>query len=52
MPHLIVDGAVAVRAYSDWSGAHKATDDYFSRAGREGLEFDSSAGHMFITRTR
>jgi hypothetical protein len=52
MPHLIVGGAVAVRAYSDWSGAHKATDDYFSRAGREGLDFDSSAGHLFITRTR
>jgi O-methyltransferase len=51
MPHLIVGGAVAIRAYSDWSGARKATDDYFSRAGREGLEFDSSAGHLLITRT-
>jgi O-methyltransferase len=52
MPHLIIGGAVAVRAYSDWSGARKATDDYFSRAGREGLDFDSSAGHLLITRTR
>lgn len=52
MPHLIVGGAVAVRAYSDWSGCRKATDDYFSGAGREGLDFDSSAGHLLITRTR
>lgn len=52
MPHLIVGGAVAVHAYSDWSGSRKATDDYFSRAGREGLDFDSSAGHLLITRTR
>lgn len=51
MPHLIVGGAVAIHAYSDWSGCRQATDDYFSRAGREGLEFDSSAGHLLITRT-
>jgi O-methyltransferase len=52
IPHLIVGGAVAVHAYSDWSGCRRATDDYFSRAGREGLNFDSSAGHLLITRTR
>ena len=52
MPHLIVGGAVALRAYSDWSGCRKATDDYFSRAGREGLDFDFSAGHLLVTRTR
>jgi O-methyltransferase len=52
MPHLIVGGAVALHAYSDWSGCRKATDAYFSRAGREGLNFDDSAGHMLVTRTR
>ena len=52
MPHLIVGGAIAVRAYSDWSGCRKATDDYLPRAGREGLDFDPSAGHLLITRTR
>ncbi|NEK19478.1 TylF/MycF/NovP-related O-methyltransferase [Rhizobium leguminosarum] len=51
MPHLIVGGAVALHAYSDWSGCRKAADDYFSRAGREGLDFDLSAGHMLVTRT-
>lgn len=50
MPHLIVGGAIALRAYSDWSGCKKATDDYFSRAGREGLNFDLSAGHLLVTR--
>lgn len=52
MPHLIVGGSVAVRAYTDWSGARKAVDDYFAKAGRDGLVFDASAGHMFITRVR
>lgn len=52
MPHVIVGGAVALRAYSDWSGCRKATDDYFSRVGREGLTFDISAGHLLVTRTR
>jgi len=51
MPHVIVGGAVALRAYSDWSGCRKAADDYFSRVGREGLTFDLSAGHMLVTRT-
>ena len=52
MPHLIVGGAVALHAYLDWSGCRKATDDYFSRAGREGLDFDFSAGHLLVTRMR
>lgn len=52
MPHLIAGGSVALRAYSDWSGCRKATDDYFARAGREGLTFDTSAGHLLVTRTR
>ena len=50
MPHLIVGGSVAVRAYSDWQGARTAADDYFAKNGRAGLVFDSSAGHLFITR--
>lgn len=52
MPNLIVGGSVAVRAYLDWSGARQAVDDYFARNGRDGLVFDTSAGHMFITRVR
>jgi O-methyltransferase len=50
MPHLIVGGSVAIRAYVDWSGARKAVDDYFEKAGRRGLVFDTSARHLFITR--
>ncbi len=52
MPNLIVGGSVAIRAYTDWSGARKAADDYFAKAGREGLTFDASAGHMLVTRVR
>jgi len=51
MPHVIIGGAVALHAYSDWSGCRNAVDDYFTRAGREGLTFDLSAGHMLVTRT-
>jgi asparagine synthase (glutamine-hydrolysing) len=50
MPNLIVGGSVAVHAYLDWSGARKAVDDYFAKHGSAGLKFDTSAGHMFITR--
>lgn len=52
MPHLIVGGSVALRAYSDWSGCRKAADDYFGRAGKDGLTFDSSAGHLLVTKVR
>lgn len=52
MPRLIVGGSVALHAYADWSGCRKATDDYFSRTGRDGLDFDDSAGHLLVTRTR
>jgi O-methyltransferase len=52
MPHLIVGGSVAVHAYLDWSGARKAVDDYFAKAGRDGLVFDTSARHLLITRAR
>ena len=50
MSNLIIGGSVAVHAYLDWSGARKAVDDYFAKHGRVGLKFDTSAGHMFITR--
>lgn len=52
MPRLIVGGSVAIHAYLDWSGSRKAVDDYFDRNGRDGLTFDTSAGHMMITRVR
>jgi O-methyltransferase len=52
MPHLIVGGSVAIHAYLDWSSSRKAVDDYFAKAGRDGLVFDASASHLFITRVR
>ena len=52
MPHLIVGGSLAIRAYSDWSGSRKAVDAYFARTGRDGLAFDSSADHLLVTRVR
>lgn len=51
VPQLIVGGSVALHAYFDWSGCRKAADHYFATRGCRGLEFDSSAGHLLITRT-
>jgi asparagine synthase (glutamine-hydrolysing) len=51
VPHLILGGAVVLHAYFDWSGCRKATDEYFDRIGRDGFEFDSSAGHLMVTRS-
>ena len=52
MPNLIVGGSVAIHAYLDWSSSRKAVDDYFAKVGRDGLIFDTSARHLFITRVR
>lgn len=51
-PRLIVGGAIALRAYSDWSGCRKASDDYFNSVDRSGFDFDVSAGHLLVTKTR
>lgn len=51
-PRLIVGGAIALRAYSDWSGCRKASDDYFNSVDRAGFDFDVSAGHLLVTKTR
>jgi O-methyltransferase len=50
IPHLITGGSVALHAYFDWSGCRKAADEFFERHGHEGFKFDSSAGHLLVTR--
>ena len=49
-PNLVVGGSIALHAYGDWSGCLKATDDYFGRVGKDQFKFDTSAGHMLVTR--
>lgn len=50
VPNLIPGGSVALHAYFDWSGCRKAADEFFERHGHEGFKFDSSAGHLLVTR--
>lgn len=52
VPRLIVGGAVALHAYSDWSGCRKAADAYFNSCKRPGFNYDASAGHLLAIRTQ
>lgn len=51
VPRLVPGGAVALRAYSDWSGCRRAADEYFNRIDRRPFTFDKSAGHLLVTRS-
>lgn len=48
-PNLSIGGSIILDDYLDWSGCHKATDEFFSDK-RDRFEFDSSSGNLVITR--
>jgi O-methyltransferase len=48
VPNLTPNGVVVLRAYTDWSGCRKATDDYFDKIGRDGFEQRFVAGQLVM----
>jgi O-methyltransferase len=50
VPFLVPGGAVALRAYSDWSGCRKAADEYLKRSGIPPLKRKIVAGQLFLER--
>ena len=48
VPNLTPNGVVVLRAYSDWSGCRKATDDYFDKVGRELFDEQLVAGQLVM----
>lgn len=47
VPKLSVGGAIVIDDYHDWSGCHKAVDEYLGQS--SGMyRFDSSAGSLII----
>ncbi len=52
VPRLTSHGAIVLDDYSDWSGCHSATNDFFDRVGRDQFSFDSSAGHLVVRRAK
>jgi asparagine synthase (glutamine-hydrolysing) len=49
VPKLSEHGAIVLDDYKDWSGCHKAVDDYF-RARKREFRFDLSGGNLVVTR--
>jgi asparagine synthase (glutamine-hydrolysing) len=49
VPKLSEHGAIVLDDYKDWSGCHKAVDDYF-RARKHEFRFDLSGGNLVVTR--
>lgn len=52
VPRLSPLGVVGLRAYSDWSGCRKATDEYFGRIGNAGFTRRMVAGQLFVRRQK
>ena len=48
VPRLVVGGVVILDDYKDWSGCHRAADEYFQ--GRSGFRMDDSSGSLKIQR--
>lgn len=49
IPNLVIGGSVILDDYNDWSGCHKATDEYFQEISPQ-FSFDDSSGSLKITR--
>jgi asparagine synthase (glutamine-hydrolysing) len=49
VPKLSEHGFIVLDDYHDWSGCHRAVDDYF-RARRGDFRFDPSGGSLVVTR--
>jgi O-methyltransferase len=50
VPFLAPSGVVALRAYSDWSGCRRATDEYLERVGSAGYDRKIVDGELFVRR--
>lgn len=50
VPRLCPGGVIVLDDYGDWSGCRRAVDGYFETVGRQGFDFDMSAGHLVIRR--
>jgi len=51
VPNLSPNGALILRAYSDWSGCRKATDEYFAKRGHHGFTRSMVDGALLLRRT-
>lgn len=52
VPRLTTHGAIVLDDYAEWSGCHRATNDFFDRVGRDHFSFDSTAGHLIVRRAK
>lgn len=50
-PKLSIGGSIILDDYLDWSGCHKATDDFFSDK-KERFYFDPTPGSLVVTKLR
>lgn len=50
VPRLCEHGFIVLDDYKDWSGCHKAVDDYF-RPRKDEFRFDLSNGNLIVTRS-